>query len=127
MSFHGLTDKFTLGLRLEVSGVGDNAPFFAVPWVRLRGIPALRYQNKAAGAVEVEGGYLLAPRWEVSAFGGLGATSDDFPIYENPDSIYSFGVGGRYNIFEAHNVWVGIDIARGPDDWNWYIQVGHPW
>ena len=60
-------------------------------------------------------------------FGGLGYTSDDYLIYDNPDSIYNFGFGGRYNIFEAHNVWVGMDIARGPDDWNWYIQVGHPW
>jgi len=24
-------------------------------------------------------------------------------------------------------VWVGVDIARGPEDWNYYIQVGHPW
>ena len=60
-------------------------------------------------------------------FGGVGFTSDAYPIFENPDSIYNFGVGGRYNIFEAHNVWVGLDIARGPEDWNWYVQVGHPW
>lgn len=127
LSFHSFTDKFTLGLRLDVSGVDGRVPFFAVPFVRLRGVPALRYQNKIAGAVEVEARYLLRPKWEVSAFGGLGYTSDDFPIYDNPDSIYNFGVGARYNIFEAHNVWVGLDIARGPEDWNYYIQVGHPW
>jgi len=127
LSFHRLTDKLTLGLRLDFSAVDDRPPFFAVPFVKLRGVPALRYQNKIAGAVEVEGRYLIAPKWEVSVFGGLGYTSDDFPIYENPDSIYNYGFGGRYNVFEAHNVWVGIDIARGPEDWNWYIQVGHPW
>ena len=127
LSFHSLTEKFTLGLRLDVSGVDGKAPFFAIPFVKLRGIPALRYQNKIAGAIEVEGRYLLAPRWEVSAFAGLGATSDDIPIFNNPGSIYNFGAGGRYNIFEAHNVWVGLDIARGPEDWNYYIQVGHPW
>jgi hypothetical protein len=93
----------------------------------LRGVPALRYQNKFAGAAELELRYRIRPKWEVSVFGGLGFTSDDFVIYENPDSIYNFGAGGRYNIFEAHNVWVGVDIARGPEDWNYYIQVGHPW
>jgi hypothetical protein len=127
LSFHPLTEKFTLGLRLEVSGVDGDVPFFAYPFVKLRGIPALRYQNKKAGAFEAELRYLLAPRWEVSAFAGLGQTSDDIPFFENPDSIYNFGVGGRFNIFRAHNVWVGLDVARGPEDWNWYIQVGHPW
>jgi hypothetical protein len=127
LSFHKLSDKSTLGLRLDFSGVDERPPFFAVPFVKLRGIPALRYQNKIAGAVEVEGRYLIRPAWEVSAFAGLGYTSDDFAIYENPDSIYNFGIGGRYRIFESHNVWAGIDIARGPEDWNWYIQVGHPW
>jgi len=127
LSFHSLTDKFTLGLRLEVSGVDGRVPFFAIPFVSLRGIPALRYQNRIAGAVEMEARYLIRPKWEVSVFGGLGFTSDDYPIFDNTDSIHNFGFGGRYNIFEAHNVWVGLDIARGPEDWNWYIQVGHPW
>lgn len=127
LSFHTLSEKWTLGLRLEFDAVDGGAPFFAIPWVKLRGIPALRYQNKSAGAVEVEARYLLKPRWEVNAFAGWGWTSDDIKVFENPDSIYNFGVGGRYNVFEAHNVWVGLDIARGPEDWNWYIQVGHPW
>ena len=127
LSFHKLSEKSTLGLRLDFSGVDERPPFFAVPFVKLRGIPALRYQNRIAGAVEVEGRYLIRPAWEVSAFAGLGYTSDDFAIYENPDSIYNFGIGGRYRVFESHNVWAGIDIARGPEDWNWYIQVGHPW
>jgi hypothetical protein len=127
LSFHSFTEKFTLGLRLDVSAVDGRVPFFAVPFVKLRGVPALRYQNKIAGAAELEARYLVRPKWEVSAFGGLGYTSDDFPIYENPESIYNFGFGARFNIFEAHNVWVGVDIARGPEDWNYYIQVGHPW
>lgn len=127
LSFHPLTDQWTLGLRLNVAGVDGSPPFFAYPFVKLRGIPALRYQDKVAGALEAEARYLLAPRWEVSAFGGLGFTSDRIPLFENPGSIYNFGVGGRYLVFDAHNVWMGIDIARGPDDWNWYIQVGHPW
>ena len=127
LSFHTFAEKWTWGLRLEGGGIDGGAPFFAVPYVKLRGIPALRYQNKIAGAFETELRYRLAPRWELSAFAGLGYTSDDIPIFENPDSIYNFGMGGRFNIFEAHNVWIGLDIARGPEDWNGYIQVGHPW
>jgi hypothetical protein len=127
LSFFPLSDRLTLGLRLDLSGVDGTPPFFAYPVVKLRGIPALRYQDKVAGAAEVEGRYLLAPRWEVSVFAGLGYTSDRISLFENPDSLYNFGIGGRYKVFDAHNVWMGIDIARGPEDWNWYIQVGHPW
>jgi hypothetical protein len=127
LSFHKLTEKLTLGLRLELSGVDGRVPFFAIPFVNLRGVPALRYQNKIAGAAEAELRYLIRPRWEVSAFGGLGFTSDHYVIYDNPDSIYTFGVGGKYNIFVEHNVWIGVDVARGPDDTSWYVQVGHPW
>jgi hypothetical protein len=127
LSFHSLSEQLTLGLRLEVSGVDGRVPFFAIPFVSLRGVPALRYQNKTAGAVEAEVRYLISPKWEVSVFGGLGFTSDYYAIFNNPDSIYNFGFGGRYEIFEAHKVWLGADIARGPEDWNWYIQVGHPW
>jgi hypothetical protein len=127
LSFHQLGEKVTLGFRAEVSGVDGRVPFFAYPFVSLRGIPALRYQNKVAGAVEFEGRYLIRPRWEVSVFGGLGYASDDLVIFDNPDSLYNFGLGGRYKVFNAHNVWMGLDIARGPEDWNWYIQVGHPW
>jgi hypothetical protein len=69
----------------------------------------------------------LAARWQVLAFAGKGFTSDKIPFFENPDNIYNFGAGARFNVFEAHNVWMGIDAARGPDEWAWYVQVGHPW
>jgi hypothetical protein len=127
LSFHPLADKVILGLRLEVSGVDGRPPFFGYPWVKLRGIPALRYQDSVTGELEIEARYRLLPRWELSAFAGLGYTNDDVPLFDNPGSIYNFGLGGRYKVFDAHNVWMGVDIARGPENWNGYIQVGHPW
>lgn len=127
LSFHSLTQKLTLGLRLQFASIGGKPPFFAYPYVKLRGIPALRYQDKMAGVAEIEGRYLLAPRWEVSAFTGLGYVSDDIPLFDNPDKLYNFGVGARYKVFDAHNVWLGIDVARGPEDWNYYVQVGQAW
>jgi hypothetical protein len=127
LSFHPLAQKFTLGLRAELTGVDGRPPFFGYPWVSLRGVPALRYQDEAVGVAEIEGRYLLAPRWEISAFAGLGYTSDSVSLFDNPGSIYNYGLGSRYKVFEAHNVWMGIDIARGPEDWNWYIQIGQAW
>ena len=127
LSFHQLHEKFVLGLRLDLSAIDGRAPFFAVPWVSLRGIPALRYQGDRVGVLEVEGRYNFTPRWALVGFAGTGKVNSDVPILDTEQSIYSYGLGGRYQIFQAQNVWVGIDVARGPEDAYWYIQVGHAW
>jgi hypothetical protein len=127
LSFHQLHEKFVLGLRLELSAIDGRAPFFAVPWVSLRGIPALRYQGDHVGVFEVEGRYNFTPRWALIGFAGTGKVNSDVPIFDTEQSIYSYGLGGRYQIFQAQNIWVGIDVARGPEDAYWYIQVGHAW
>lgn len=127
LSFHQLYEQFTLGLRLDVSAVDGRPPFFGYPWVKLRGIPAMRYQDERAGAVEVEGRYQIAQKWEVLGFAGLGFTSGSTPFFDNPDDIYNVGAGIRYKLLREHNVWGGVDAARGPEKWYWYIQVGHAW
>jgi len=127
LSFHQLHEKFVLGLRLDLSAIDGRAPFFAVPWVSLRGIPALRYQGDRVGVLEIEGRYNFTPRWALIGFAGTGKVNSDVPILDTEQSIYSYGLGGRYQIFQAQNVWVGIDVARGPEDAYWYIQVGHAW
>jgi len=127
LSFHQLHEKFVLGLRLDISVIDGRAPFFAVPWVSLRGIPALRYQGDRVGVVEVEGRYNFTPRWALIGFAGTGKVNSDIPIIDTEQSIYSYGLGGRYQIFQAQNIWVGLDVARGPEEAYWYIQVGHAW
>jgi len=127
LSFHQLHQKFVLGLRLEYSAIDGRAPFFGIPWVSLRGIPALRYQGDRVLVGEIEGRYNFTPKWAMVAFAGSGSVASDVPIIDTEQSIYSYGLGGRYKIFEAQNIWVGLDIARGPEETAWYIQVGHPW
>jgi len=127
LSFHQLHEKFVLGLRLEYSTIDGRAPFYAVPWVTLRGIPALRYQGDNVAVVEVEGRYNFSPKWAAVAFAGKGAVSSKIPIIDTEQNIRSFGLGGRYKIFDAQNVWVGIDVAKGPEATYWYVQIGHPW
>ena len=127
LSFHPFLQRFTLGFRLDVTSVDGKPPFFGYPWVKLRGIPAMRYQDESAGAVEAEARYQFAPKWEVLAFVGAGFTGGDTELFDNPDDIYSFGAGGRYKVIEEQNVWLGIDVARGPEETNWYIQASHAW
>ena len=60
-------------------------------------------------------------------FTGSGTVSSNLSIIDTDQDIYSYGLGARYRVFEAQNIWVGIDIARGPEDTNWYIQIGQAW
>ena len=126
-SFHPLFEKFVLGWRLEYQATSGDAPFFAYPYVNLRGIPALRYQGDRVGVAEIEGRYNFTPKWAMIGFAGSGKVNSDLPIFDTEQSIYSYGVGARYKIFDVQNVWIGIDIAKGPEEYNWYIQVGQAW
>jgi len=127
-SFHQLHKKFVLGLRFDVSSVDGSPPFFAVPFVSLRGIPALRYQAKTAGAFEVEGRYGFSKRWAGVVFGGAGFTKGiEQPEFETAQNIKSIGAGVRFQALQEQDVWIGLDIAKGPEDYAWYIQIGQGW
>jgi hypothetical protein len=126
-SFHRLSNRFVLGWRIETEAVDGKPPFWSYPWVTLRGVPAMRYQNERVGVLEIEGRYNLADRWGVVGFVGRGKTDGDNPAFETQDRIFAGGVGGRYFFLPEEDLWVGIDIARGPEDTYWYIQVGHAW
>lgn len=125
--FNELHQKFHLGFRIDVSTIEGDPPFFAIPYVSLRGIPALRYQGDTAGAVEVEARYDISPRWASVAFLGAGFANWDDSAVEETEDIYSKGLGLRYQLFTEQNVWVGLDVARAKEESNWYIQIGHPW
>ncbi len=126
-SFHQFRKKFVLGLRFDVSSVDGTPPFFAVPFVSLRGIPALRYQAKTAGVFEVEGRYTFSERWAGIAFAGAGFTDGGQAELDTMQNIKSVGTGVRFQVLQEQDVWVGLDIAKGPEEYAWYIQIGQGW
>jgi hypothetical protein len=127
LSFHQLGDRFVLGLRLDASMVQDDPPFYGYPWVSLRGIPAMRYQDDWAATAEVEGRWNIRPRWAVLGFLGKGEIGGETDAFETEDEIVAGGVGARYLFREDLGLWVGIDYAVGPEDETSYIQIGHAW
>jgi hypothetical protein len=127
LSFHTLHEKFTFGLRFDASTVSGSPPFFAVPFVSLRGIPALRFQADTAGAVEVEGRYEFADRWAGLVFAGAGFTDVKRSELETSQDMNAWGAGFRFKALESQNVWIGLDVAEGPEETVWYFQVGQGW
>ena len=127
LSFHQLHPRLVLGLRLEASGVDGLAPFYAYPWVSMRGIPALRYQGKSAGMIEAEVRWNIADRWAILGFTGKGAVGGDDPSFRTQDNIFAAGAGARYFIMRDLGLWLGVDVAQGPEDLYSYITVGQAW
>ena len=126
-SFHPFGEDWVVGWRLDFATAQGNIPFYAEPYVSLRGIPALRYQGKTVGAVEIETRYRFSPRWSALVFAGSGFAEARAPSRDTEDSIFSTGVGIRFLALEEQDAWVGLDIANGPEDIAWYIQIGQTW
>ncbi len=124
--FYPYGERVVVGLRLDGSVAGGDIPFYAQPYVPLRGIPALRYQGDWAGVAETEVRYRFARRWSVLGFAGRGFVDDSDDAASN-DTIEAYGLGLRWLANEKADVWIGIDVASGPDDDHWYLQMTHPW
>jgi len=119
--------KVTLGLRLEGSLSDGDTPFYAVPFIKLRGIPALRYQDDVAVMGEAEARWQVFSRWSILGFVGSGRVAESFSDLDKATSRNTFGAGFRYLIARKFGLHSGLDIARGPEKTYVYIQIGSAW
>jgi hypothetical protein len=122
-----LFSDIVLGWRLHGGiGTGD-IPFYALPFIDLRGIPAMRYQGKKVLVTEIETRWNMTERWSLLFFGGFGRTADSSSDFGDSPDRWAGGTGLRYLVARLLGLYSGIDIARGPEDWVFYIQVGSAW
>ncbi len=129
LNYWRLNDDFRLGLKLYSENVDAEGflPPFATPGLVSRGIPAGRYQGKHVQQSEVELQYELGFRWELLAFAGAGRVANELEDIGSSGSLINKGAGFRYHIARRYGVFMGLDIARGPEDTVWYIQAGSAW
>ena len=116
-----------LGLRGDGKFTRGQVPFYAQPFVMLRGVPAMRYQGRNALVAEGELRYNLDPRWAFVGFAGTGKAYGDAVPFADAETVGAGGVGMRYLIARKLGLYAGIDIARGPEDTVVYVQVGSAW
>ncbi len=120
-------DRLTFGLRLEYSFAEDEAPFYSLPWVSLRGIPILRYLGNHVVTAEVEPRWKIDERWSVLGFAGVGRAAEELDRLEDAEAAYNYGGGFRYLLSRRLGLAGGIDVARGPDDTVLYLTFGNAW
>jgi len=122
-----LSPKWALGLRGDFIQIDGDYPFYAAPYIQLRGIPALRYQGESVAVLEGDIAWRFHPRMAVNGFAGVGKADDSFSDLSDSPSRVTRGLGFRYNAARKLGMWAGIDVAKGPEDTYWYITMGSPW
>lgn len=127
IGYHPITDKLIMGLRFEGEQTFGNPPFYLRPGINLRGIPAGRYQGKTSLVGETEFRWDLYKRWSLMGYGGLASAFNDWDDAFAKPVVYSYGTGFRYLLAKKFKLRMGVDVARGPEEWAYYIVFGSNW
>ena len=125
--FFPIKKNWVSGIRAEVQHAFQSPPFYLLPFINLRGVPAVRYQGQTTALIETEQRIDLNLRWSAVGFAGFGKAIAQDESFSNGTTVYNFGGGFRYLIARAFKVRAGIDIGFGPDSWGYYIVFGHNW
>lgn len=120
-------NKLFSGYRLSHESKWGDVPFYGLPYISLRGIQLMRYQDHHVTVLETEWRWQFYKRWSVVGFVGAGFTAPSFDKYSLDSSKTAVGGGFRYFLAKDYGLHLGIDIARGPEDWAWYITIGSNW
>jgi len=120
-------EKFVIGLRGDYAQVNGSTPFFAVPFIQLRGIPALRYQGESVLVGETEVRWAFHHRFSAVGFVGAGKAAQSFGDLNSQPTRVTKGAGIRYLTLRKLGMHAGIDVAKGPEDTYWYLTVGSSW
>ncbi|MCZ6745902.1 MAG: hypothetical protein O7C74_01655, partial [Acidobacteria bacterium] len=119
--------RLILAFRLDYQHAGDDAPFYALPWVKLRGIPAFRYLGNYALTTEFEPRWKIDDRWSVLAFAGAGRAAQEYNELDDAEKANSYGAGFRYLLSRKLGLTGGLDLARGADENTLLIIFGSAW
>ena len=125
--FFPVNDKWTPAIRVESQLATGSPPFYAMPFISLRGVPALRYQGDFTVLIETEQQYNFTPRWSVVGFAGIGAAYSDLEDMSTNQTAWNAGGGFRYLMARLLGLRMGLDVARGPEDWAVYVVFGYAW
>ena len=122
-----LGESFFLGARGQLNASFGDTPFYARPYIQLRGVPALRYQGEQAASAELELRWQVQPRISLLGFGGAGLAWTELEEFDRQQDAASGGLGARYLISRKFGLHMGLDVAHGPEDGAIYVQFGNAW
>jgi hypothetical protein len=127
MAWWPVAPKVTLGARTDLKNASSGTPFFLLPYIGLRGVPALRYPGEQALSAEVEARWQFRGRWSLLGFGGAGRARTERAGQTSTQGVGSGGVGFRYQLARRFGLHVGLDLAHSPGTTAVLMQIGSAW
>jgi hypothetical protein len=118
---------WTLALRADGRAARGDVPFYMLPFIDMRGIPAARFQDSNVAVLESELRYDIDERWSLVGFLGAARAWGGRVSFGEADKPVSGGAGFRYLIARRLGLYMGMDYARSTVDHAIYIQVGNAW
>ncbi|HSW26588.1 MAG TPA: BamA/TamA family outer membrane protein [Burkholderiaceae bacterium] len=119
--------EWVIGGRIDGRTVDGRVPFFMLPYVDLRGVPAARLQDRHTAVLETELRWNMTPRWALIGFVGGGKAWGTTTSYSDGADTVARGVGFRYLIARRLGLYLGVDVAKSTQDHAVYLQVGSAW
>src|SRR6185295_11291990 len=89
MGWLPLAERWTLGLRADYQWASDGTPFFLRPYIKLRGVEAMRYQGDEMASVEAEARWQMRGRWSLVGVAGYGTAKTERALYSATRDIVS--------------------------------------
>jgi hypothetical protein len=123
-NYFTLREGNVLATRAFVGLATGDVPFegqFIVGRIDLRGYSNGEFRGEQLYAFQAEYRWNFYGRFGLVAFGGLGWVGTDG---DYSPGLPSVGTGFRFQAARQHNVNVGIDIAKGRNDWSLRFAIG---
>lgn len=127
MTWFALSETVTLGVRGDYQWASDDTPFFLRPYVKLRGVEAMRYQGDEMASAEVEARWRVRGRWSLVAAAGAGRAKTSRDAFSATQDVASGAVGARYELARKFGLHAGLDIGFSEETTAIYFQVGNAW
>jgi outer membrane protein assembly factor BamA len=119
-----LADQHTLALKGSLSDVGDEAPFFMLSTLSMRGFAGGRYLDNSSTSVHAEWRYKFSPRWGFVGFTEAGRVASSIDTLSDSTTITSYGAGLRWQAIASKKINISIDYAISDDDEAAYLRIG---
>jgi hypothetical protein len=127
MGWIPLSEDWTLGMRGDYQWSSDGTPFFLRPYVKLRGVAAMRYQGDEMASAEVEARWQVRGRWSLVGAGGYGTAHTERELFSATKDVWSGAVGFRYELARMFGMHAGMDVGFSSGETAIYIQIGSAW
>ncbi len=115
-----------MGRIYGIASIGD-VPFSGQNIVGrddMRGYSNGRYRGNQVYNIQSEYRWNFYKKWGMVAFGGLGVATDDFHGKNFSGVLPSIGTGLRFKAIQSRNINIGVDVAKGKNDWGLYFRIG---